>query len=48
MQFTIKKEIFFNAFKKISNVLTKNPIYPILENVLLEINEKVYNYFVLI
>ncbi|CUR52995.1 DNA polymerase III subunit beta [Buchnera aphidicola] len=40
MQFTIKKEIFFNAFKKISNILTKNPIYPILENVLLEINEK--------
>ncbi|WP_343126550.1 DNA polymerase III subunit beta [Buchnera aphidicola] len=40
MQFTIQKEIFLNSFKKISNILTKNPIFPILENVLLEISEK--------
>lgn len=39
MKFTIQKEIFFFYFKKINGILTKNPLFPILENVILKVNE---------
>lgn len=40
MKFYIQKEIFLHALKKNRNVLSRNPIYPILENILININEK--------
>lgn len=40
MEFKIKKNDFLNPFKKISRIITKNPIFPILENVIIKVNKK--------
>ncbi|ABJ90489.1 DNA polymerase III subunit beta [Buchnera aphidicola] len=40
MEFKIKKNDFFNSFKKMNRIITKNPIFPILENIIIKINEK--------
>lgn len=39
MKFYIKKENFINELRTINNVLIKNPIFPILENVFLNIDQ---------
>ncbi|AEH39603.1 DNA polymerase III, beta subunit [Buchnera aphidicola (Cinara tujafilina)] len=40
MKFIIKKEILLPYIKKIINVITKNPIFPILENIIIDVNQK--------
>lgn len=39
MKFIIKKEILLIHIKKIVSIITKNPIFPILENILININQ---------
>ncbi|WP_075433632.1 DNA polymerase III subunit beta [Buchnera aphidicola] len=37
MEFKIKKNDFLNPLKKIHRIITKNPIFPILENIILNV-----------
>lgn len=39
MKFIIKKEILLIQIKKVISVITKNPIFPILENIIFDINQ---------
>ncbi|VFP77989.1 Beta sliding clamp [Buchnera aphidicola (Cinara cuneomaculata)] len=39
MEFKIKKNDFLNSFKKINKIITKNTIFPVLENIMIQINK---------
>ncbi|VFP87747.1 Beta sliding clamp [Buchnera aphidicola (Cinara piceae)] len=39
MEFKIKKDDFLNSFKKNNRIITKNPIFPILENIIIKVNQ---------
>ncbi|VFP83461.1 DNA polymerase III subunit beta [Buchnera aphidicola] len=41
MEFKIKKNDFLNSFKKINRIITKNTIFPILENVIIKIDKNI-------
>ncbi|VFP84777.1 Beta sliding clamp [Buchnera aphidicola (Cinara splendens)] len=41
MEFKIKNNDFLNSFKKINRIITKNAVFPILENVIIKINENI-------
>ncbi|VFP80932.1 Beta sliding clamp [Buchnera aphidicola (Cinara kochiana kochiana)] len=41
MEFKIKKNDFLKSFKKINKIITKNTIFPILENIILKINQNI-------
>ncbi|VAX76189.1 DNA polymerase III subunit beta [Buchnera aphidicola] len=41
MEFKIKKNDFLDPLKKINRIITKNVVFPILENIIIKINEKV-------
>ncbi|VFP81308.1 DNA polymerase III subunit beta [Buchnera aphidicola] len=41
MEFKIKKNDFLNSFKKNNRIITKNPIFPILENIIIKINQNI-------
>lgn len=41
MEFKIKNNDFLNSFKIINRIITKNTVFPILENVVIKINENI-------
>lgn len=43
MKFNIKKEKLLKYIKKITNIIIKNPVFPILENIVIDIDKKRLN-----